>query len=197
MPDEPDYVPLLDVLQEVRRRRSVDDRTAQDVIREAHCLGDIELRIRRPAGSFEDLGRGVWQMDPWHGETWRQLFDRGVIQAEFRVRRSRRRVGALEPCRIYGTRKSLDHFLGVEGSRAGAKEQYDWPDAFLFMRVLLDKQGDPLDPVKAYDGWRADRDVGKAVQAYILKRERKEPDISTVMKKIRPELKTWRAERQN
>jgi hypothetical protein len=142
MLDEPDYVPLLDVLQEVRRRRSVDDRAAQDVIREAHCLGDIELRIRRPAGSFEDLGRGVWQMDPWHGETWRQLFDRGVIQAEFRVRRSRRRVGALEPCRIYGTRKSLDRFLGIPqpmakspGPTPGEVRHYDESDRALFDEV--------------------------------------------------------------
>jgi hypothetical protein len=197
MPNESDYVPLLDVLREVKQRRSVDDRRGQDIIRDAHRVGDLDLKIRRPNGSFEDLSRrdDVWGDDPWFGETWRQLFEHGIINAEYRVRWSHRRVRSSEPCRIYGVRENLDRFLGVERPRAGAKEQYDWPDAGMFMRKLLDERGDPLDPVKAYDSWRADRDVGIAVQAYMLKREGKEPDISTVMKRIRPELKTWRAEK--
>jgi hypothetical protein len=136
MPDDPDYVPLLDVLQKVKQRRSVDDRAAQDFIRDAHCLGDLDLKIRRPNGSFEDLGRGVWQMDPWHGETWRQLFDRGIIQAEFRVRRSRRRVGGLEPCRIYGTRKSLNNFLGVSSAEGGQA-----PQAIAITKAAVKKTG--------------------------------------------------------
>jgi hypothetical protein len=107
------------VSQEVRRRRSVDDRIAQDIIRDAHRLGDLDLKIRWLDGSFGDLSRGdeVWGDDPWLGETWRRMFDHGIIEVERRVRRSLRRVGPSRPCRVYVTRESRDRFLGVGESQ--------------------------------------------------------------------------------
>jgi hypothetical protein len=115
MPNESDYVPLLDVLQAVKQRHSVDDRRAQDIIRDAHRLGDLDLKIRRPNGSVEDLSRrDTWEENPWQGETWRQHFDHGIINAEYPVRWSHRRVNPSEPCHIYGVRENLDRFLGAD-----------------------------------------------------------------------------------
>jgi hypothetical protein len=125
--DEPDFVPLLNVLQDVRGRRSVDDTEARDIIREAHCLGDLDLRIRRPNGSFEVLSprAGVWEDNPWQGETWRQMFDRGIINAEYSVPGSRRRANPSEPCRVYVTRESLDRFFGVDEPSPYSKQPDD------------------------------------------------------------------------
>jgi hypothetical protein len=196
MADPEGYVPLLDVLKAVQTHHSVDDETAQNEIVRGHQLGELDLVIRRPDGRIEDLSRqdDVWGVDPYQGR--RLIFDEGLVSVPQRMpRHYRRRVSPNEICKVFGVRENLNSFLKVEGPRQGAPEQYDWEDALLFMHQLLNKRDDPL-LSSAREGWSSDRDVGKAVQAYILKRKGKEPDISTVMKRIRPELKKWREGRK-
>jgi hypothetical protein len=79
-------------------------------------------------------------------------------------------------------------------SRRGAPTLYDWEEDFLFLRKILapEKQGDPLDPEFAKDGWRSDADVGRAVAEHIAV-DGREPDLKHVMRKIGPELEKWRS----
>jgi hypothetical protein len=138
MVDEPDYVSLKDVLKRVQTQRSVAVEAAQDIIRRAHQIGDLELRIRHPGGSFGYLRDDVWGVDPYHGETWRMLFDEGVIEVE--IPQGRRRAGPFETCRIYGIRKNLESFLGIPestspGPIAGTLRRFDAADRALFDNV--------------------------------------------------------------
>jgi hypothetical protein len=120
MADEPDYVSLKDVLKRVQTQRSVAVEAAQDIIRRAHQIGDLELRIRHPGGSFDDLRDDVWGVDPYHGETWRMLFDEGVIEVE--VSQGRRRVGPFETCRFTGFAKTWKAFWGYQRRRQGRRD---------------------------------------------------------------------------
>jgi hypothetical protein len=104
------YVPLLDLLREVQERWSLNTKTAQDRIRDAHILGDLVLEIRHPDGWVTDLDRH----QAWNVATWRRLFDEGIIDAEWPVPRSRRTTW--ERCRIFGIRQNLDSFLGAPAS---------------------------------------------------------------------------------
>jgi hypothetical protein len=69
-----------------------------------------------------------------------------------------------------------------------------------YLREILDARGDPLDPKEACDGWRSEADAGRLVQTYIVdviqahipEDQRKEPDLSTVMRRVRPEMDKWR-----
>jgi hypothetical protein len=128
------YIRLPDMLAEVRKHRAVETEIAQDMIVEAHRLGDLDLKIRWPDGSIENLRRDVWECNPWH---WRQIFG-GIIEVERKPRRMRR-VGLMEPCRIYGTRQSLDKFLGVSASKPGPAKgelkRFDEDDRALFPEV--------------------------------------------------------------
>jgi hypothetical protein len=82
----------------------------------------------------------------------------------------------------------------VQPKRRGAKVKFDWDDAFQYMRQLLDERGDPLLPANAYEEWRSDADVGRAVQTYIQQHDEKKrlPDFKNLMKRIGPELTKWR-----
>jgi hypothetical protein len=80
----------------------------------------------------------------------------------------------------------------AQPKRRGAKAKYDWDDAFQYMHQILNERGDPLLPAHACEGWRSDADVGRAVQAYMRKHEKSEPDFKNLMKRIGPELDNWR-----
>jgi hypothetical protein len=114
MADQRDRIPLPDVPAEVCMHRAVDTEAAQDSIVEAHQLGELDLKIRRPDGSIEDLSRDIWQPNPWTGATGRELFSNGGIVRAERPRRGMRRVGPEELCRAFATRGELDRFLGIE-----------------------------------------------------------------------------------
>jgi hypothetical protein len=101
------YVPLLDLLKEVQERWSLDTKAAQNRIRDAHILGDLVLKIRHPDGWVKGLDRH----QVWNVAFWRQLFDEGIIPAQWQVPRSRRITW--ERSRILGIRQNLDMFLGV------------------------------------------------------------------------------------
>jgi hypothetical protein len=83
-------------------------------------------------------------------------------------------------------------------SPRGTPEQYDWDEGFRYVRKLWAELGDPRRPENAKDGWRADADVGRAVQEYIRKPDPKEPgsfkepDFKHTMNCIRPLLKELR-----
>jgi hypothetical protein len=69
-----------------------------------------------------------------------------------------------------------------------------------YLRGELNKRGDPLDPKEACDKWRSGADAGRLVQTYIVhvlqahlpEDQRKEPDWSTTMRHVRPEMDKWR-----
>jgi hypothetical protein len=103
-------VALLEALQEVKRRHSVDDRTAQDIIREAYRPGDLRFVIRRPGGSFEhfDPRRCPMLFDD------DECFDNGgIIRDVPYAVKGRRGMPGSEDCRIYVTKESLDAFLEI------------------------------------------------------------------------------------
>jgi hypothetical protein len=82
----------------------------------------------------------------------------------------------------------------IQPKRRGAKVKYDWDDAFLYVHQLLGQRGDPLLPANAYEGWRSDADIGRAVQIYMQEHDEKKrlPDFKNLMKRIGPELTKWR-----
>jgi hypothetical protein len=107
-------VPLLQAVEEICARGNVDPNGAQQIIRDRHQLGDLDLRLRRPDGSVTDLpDRSIWDPSPWGDpDDWKSLFIKGEIEAERRPRpNSLRRVQRLERCRIVVTRASLKRFL--------------------------------------------------------------------------------------
>jgi hypothetical protein len=85
-----------------------------------------------------------------------------------------------------------------EESSRGPPEQYDWDEGFRHVRKLWAELGDPRLPENAKDGWRADADVGRAVQEYVRKPDPeepgsfKEPDFKHTMNCIHPLLKELR-----
>jgi hypothetical protein len=96
----------------------------------------------------------------------------------------------------------------IQPRRRGAREQFAWDLAVGHLRGILEVRGDPLNPIEAGDGWRSEADAGRQVQDYMRKQlveqweweqkkglntePKKEPDFSTVMRHVRPELKRWR-----
>jgi hypothetical protein len=101
-------------------------------------------------------------------------------------------------------RKVAWNKLRSERSRRGRKDGYDWDEGFQYLCQLWDERGDPLLPENAVDGWRADADAGRAVQAHLAKPRGKgkgkkpqkpdpqEPDLSNVMKRVSPMLQILR-----
>jgi hypothetical protein len=114
-------VPLLDALQEVMQRRSVDDGTARDLICEAHLLGNLQFVISRPDGSLEHLGPRQYLLSSDD-----EAFDTGIIRGVPYPVKGRRGMPGSEPCRVYVIRASLAAFLGPKArSRSPAKRTSD------------------------------------------------------------------------
>ena len=69
--------------------------TVRQIVKDAHQLGDLDLRLRRPDGSTDtQLDRNIWN-DPLNNQDL--LFENGLIDAPARprrgsIRRSMRRV---------------------------------------------------------------------------------------------------------
>ena len=77
--------------------------------------------------------------------------------------------------------------------RRGPSEQYDWDEGFRCMRMALDRRGDPLAPENADKGWCSDADVARLVAASVATGGQ-QPDPKHTERRVRRELKKWRAE---
>ena len=89
---------------------------AREIFKNAHQLGDLDVRKRRPDGSVIDrLHFHEIIGDPWgNPDPWKSIFETGQIDAPRRSRRGalrRRRAQPLERCRIVVTRDSLKEFM--------------------------------------------------------------------------------------
>ena len=91
----PDFVPLPQAVSEIQTSRKCDGAAARQIVKDAHQLGDLDLRLRRPDGSTDtQLDRNIWN-DPLNNQDL--LFENGLIDAPARprrgsIRRSMRRV---------------------------------------------------------------------------------------------------------
>src|SRR6516164_1630860 len=114
----PDFVPLPQVVSEIETTRKCDTATARQIVIDAHQLGDLDLRLRRPDGSTDtQLDRNSWTSPWWSPDL---LFENGgLIDAEMRPRPgSLRRVQPMERCRIVIPRERLDQFEKALGPKA-------------------------------------------------------------------------------
>jgi hypothetical protein len=85
----PDFVPLPQAVSEIQTSRKCDAATARQIVKDAHRLGDLDLRLRRPDGSTDDqLHRNFWAGSP-HGGDPDLVFENGQIDAEMRPRPAR------------------------------------------------------------------------------------------------------------
>jgi len=148
---------------------------------DAHQIGDLDLRLRRPDGSTDgQLDRNIWN-DPWNNQDL--LFESGLIDAQARprrgsMRRSLRRVQPNERRRAVVPRENLDAFLkpsaplrklapkkkrrkAKQAPRAGAPQRYDWEEGELFVMQELKTRGNPLDKNNQTEGWETISDVAK------------------------------------
>jgi hypothetical protein len=173
------YVSLAQAVVDIQARLNLDVEAAQKKIINAHELGDLDLRLRRPDdppdGPFnEKLSRSVWRdLDPWDpNESRRLLFEKSEIDAEQIARRvgwrSRRRAVPTERCRIYVARESLDQLEPPEGPEPT-------------------KQAEPLKPAP-------ESEIRKAIDAVYNDAEaagEKPPNLKQLPKKVRPLLKGY------
>jgi len=180
--------------------------TVRQIVKDAHQLGDLDLRLRRPDGSTDtQLDRNIWN-DPLNNQDL--LFENGLIDAPARprrgsIRRSMRRVPPMERCRIVVPRENLDAFLKASealrkstlkkkrrktkgASRAGAPEEHDWEEGKLFVMQELKTRGNPLDKNNQTKGWRTISDVAKLLIDHLeeLSKDGVGPDMSTARGKV-------------
>jgi hypothetical protein len=203
----PDFVPLPQVVSEIETTRKCDTATARQIVIDAHQLGDLDLRLRRPDGSTDTpLDRNNWSSPWWSPDL---LFDNGgLIDAPARprrgsTRRSMRRVQPDERCRIVVPRENLDVFLkpsaplrkttpkkkrrkANQPSRAGAPPKWDWDKAKIFAMEMLKQKGSPRDKKHKTDEWRADADLVRLVANYfvVLSEDGNAPDERTIRDKV-------------
>ena len=107
-------MPLPQAVSEIQASRKCDTATVRQAVKDAHQLGDLDLRLRRSDGSTDDqLDRNFWIAAPWGGPDPDLVFENGgQIEAPARPRRgSMRRVPPMERCRIVVPRDNLDAFL--------------------------------------------------------------------------------------
>jgi hypothetical protein len=107
---------LIRAVAEICTRCSVDAVIAQDLLVDAHELGDITLRFRRPDGSFGVVDRNLRAMllNPWGSpDEWRQIFDLGeILVPRARPRGAGPRVMPADRCRIFLAQSELDELIG-------------------------------------------------------------------------------------
>jgi hypothetical protein len=197
----PDFVPL---------PQACDTAAARQIIKDAHQLGDLDLRLRRPDGSTDDqLDRNFWNAAPWGGPDPDLVFENGgKIEAPARprrgsMRRSMRRVPPMERCRIVVPRDNLDAFLkpsaplrkpppkkkrrkAKQPSRAGAPPKWDWDKAKIFAMEMLKQKGSPRDKKHKTEEWRADADLVRLVANHFvaLSEDGNAPDERTIRDKV-------------
>ena len=197
----PRLVPLPQAVSEIQASHKCDAGAARQVVKDAHQLGDLDLRLRRPDGSTDTpLDRNIWN-DPWNDLNL--LFENGLIDAPARPQPgSMRRVQPMEQCRIVVSRDNLDAFLKMSApllkptpkkkrrkakpSRAGAPEQHDWEEGELFVKQELNRRGNPLDKNNQTEGWKTITDVAKLVRDHLgeLSKDGVRPDMSTTRGKV-------------
>ena len=124
--------------------------TVRQIVKDAHQLGDLDLRLRRPDGSTDtQLDRNIWN-DPLNNQDL--LFENGLIDAPARprrgsIRRSMRRVPPMERCRIVVPRESLDQLKKALGPKAtaGAEQR-----AITHLKPMLEQRGDAMSKGEAW-----------------------------------------------
>lgn len=195
----PDFVPLPQAVSEIQTSRKCDAATARQIVKDAHQLGDLDLRLRRPDGSTDDqLDRNFWNASPWSDPDL--IFETGIVDAEVRhmPAGSLRRVRPTERCRVVIPRENLDAFhkasvrlrkSGLEKkrrkakqvSRAGAPERHDWEEGELFVMQELKTRGSPLDKNNQTEGWKTISDVARLLIKHLekLSKDGIGPDEST------------------
>ena len=144
----PVFVPLPQAASEIQTIRNCDTATARQIIKDAHELGDLDLRLRRPDGSTDTpFDRNNWSSPWWSSDL---LFENGgLIDAEMRPRPgSLRRVQPMERCRIVAPRESLDRLKKAIGPKAtaGAEQR-----AIAHLKPLLDVRRDAMSRGEAWE----------------------------------------------
>jgi hypothetical protein len=84
--------------------------------------------------------------------------------------------------------------------RAGRRDVHDWDEATLFLRQIWEERGDPDLLENRVKDWRSDSDIWEAVVGHLRQTNKNQepPDVSTVRKKLSPEVGRLRgANRQN
>jgi hypothetical protein len=188
--DRFEYVPLPQAVDKIRTIRKCDVDVARQIVKEAHQLGDLDLRVRRPDGSiYDQLDRAIWNASPWSDPNL--IFENGgIINAEaprppryLHRPRSLRRVQPTERCRVVATCKSLDAFLKTNRpSRVGAPEEYDWEEGKQFLLNELKRRGSPREKVNRTNAWKSVSDAARLVAKHLAKRDQ-HPDFTTIRKK--------------
>ena len=207
-------MPLLQAASEIQTIRNCDTATARQIVKDAHELSDLDLRLRRPDGSTDEpFDRNNWSSPWWSSDL---LFENGgLIDAPARprrgsIRRAMRRVQPMERCRIVVSRESLDAFLkpsaplrklapkkkrrkAKQAPRAGAPEQHDWEEGKLFVMQELKTRGNPLDKNNQTEGWETISDVAKLLRKHLEKfsKDGVAPDLSTARGKVSDWIKKF------
>ena len=147
-----DFVPLLQAASEIQTIRNCDTATARQIVKDAHELSDLDLRLRRPDGSTDEpFDRNNWSSPWWSSDL---LFENGgLIDAPARprrgsIRRAMRRVQPMERCRIVVSRESLDQLKKALGPKAtaGAEQR-----AITHLKPMLEQRGDAMSKVEAWE----------------------------------------------
>ena len=148
----PDFVPLLQAASEIQTIRNCDTATARQIVKDAHELGDLDLRLRRPDGSTDEpFDRNNWSSPWWSSDL---LFENGgLIDAPARprrgsIRRAMRRVQPMERCRIVVSRESLDQLKKALGPKATAGAQQR---AIAHLKPMLEQRGDAMSKGEAWE----------------------------------------------
>jgi hypothetical protein len=197
------YVSLAEAAAEIRERLNLDAEAAQQKIIDAHELGDLDLRLRRPDdppdGPFnEKLSRSVWRdLDPWNPNESRQLlFEKSEIDAEQIARRvgwrSRRRAVPTERCHIYVARESLDQLEppAEGGPTAGRPEEHDYDMIRAHCFRIFRQKG--LPKRENEEGWRTLADIEEEIATFCVEQLNEVPPSKSTLQRLRRKvLKDW------
>jgi len=199
----PDFVPLPQAVSEIQVSYKCDPAAARQIAKDAHQVGDLDMRLRRPDGSTDaQLDRYFWAGSPYFDPDL--VFENGLIDAPARRKPGlMRRVTPDERCRIVVPRENLDAFLKASealrkstlkkkrrktkgASRAGAPEEHDWEEGKLFVMQELKTRGNPIDKNNQTKGWRTISDVAKLLIDHLeeLSKDGVGPDMSTARGKV-------------
>ncbi len=75
--------------------------------------------------------------------------------------------------------------------KAGTPELYDWIEIKSYFFKLLEKKGDPTNPLNHVEGWKSMTDAMKAVTDYLQGRDEKVPEKTQLRDKLNLYLADW------
>jgi hypothetical protein len=80
------------------------------------------------------------------------------------------------------------------GTKTGRVEKYDWEEGELYLRKLLEQNGDFKDPLNRREGWRSQNDAVSLVIEHLAKISKDDgPSPSAVKAKVREWLEEFRS----